>query len=256
MPDLDAVVGTLVSPDQTGLIAFQKSCTGFGRFTALVDARGTVDGRLVSSRFRLATMLGGLLRLESLERATPRAFLAALSIDDTAIYLPHANQVVRGAPPDLVIAAVLGVPLSSQELWGALTACPLGGGAYGGTWSLAPGVQRFLLDRDEFIMRQDSNASWRLWSYTHPMSRPGARWRAVFDRRSHDRLPFSIHLTSLEVDAPRGQRFDVTWTLSAVEVEPALASTAFAIDIPPSASPTPTETVMAGGPLVLRSRRP
>jgi len=193
------------------------------------------------------------MRLESRERTAAAPFLASLAPNEGVIYLPKTNQVVRGASPQAVVAAVFGVPFSGQDLFGLLTGCPFGGGGSVAPRDVGPGWQRVAVGEDDFLLRQGRNGTWRISAYTHPTAPSGERWRAVFERRSQDRLPFRIRLSSLEWSGAEGLRFDLTWTLSQLQVEPLLPVTAFSIDVPRAVSLAALQTVTADGPLVARS---
>jgi hypothetical protein len=200
-----------------------QTCERVNVLTAEIAVNGSVDGQRIRGR-----MIAGVARPASarLEAAAPFGapiFIFVARDDDATLLLPRDNRVLAHGRPDEVLEAVTGVPLGPPALRAALTACAQNpdvsdARAIGGDWRVVSDG-----DAEVYVRRTPSTAPWRIVATVQ------REWRA--DYADFDAgLPRTIRLTSAD-----GRRFDLRLALSQVEVNPALGTDAFAVQIPASA---------------------
>jgi outer membrane lipoprotein-sorting protein len=226
--------------------AFAQATAACHRITSL-SAELAVSGRAGGQRLR-GRVLVGLAAPSSayLDAAAPfgaSLFIYAARDRDATLLLPRDQRVLLQGDPAAVLEAVAGVPLDASELRHTLTGCApdsdvTAGRQFGDSWRVVS-----LASGSAYLRRAPSNAQWRLVAVTREGAQ-GAGWRADYLNFEGD-LPRTVHLVSLDA----GRRFDLTLSLSQVEVNPQLGPEVFEVRVPPSASPITLDELRRAGPL-------
>ena len=143
-----------------------------------------------------------------------------------------------------MLEAILGLPLSAQELMWALTGCP--------TWSGSIAGQRFgntfmkvlvgdTLPVEFSLHRKDVRSPWVLLAMSRNVAGRTIGWRAEFDSRVRG-LIRTIRIISQEWNGVMGRSFDIRVSLSHIQVGPTNGFEMFSPLVPPSAVSFSLET--------------
>jgi hypothetical protein len=226
--------------------AFAQATAACRRVTAL-SAEVAVSGRAAGQRLR-GRVLAGLAAPSSayLDAAAPfgaSLFIYAARDREATLLLPRDQRVLQHGEPAAVLEAVAGVPLDASDLRHTLTGCvpdstAANGRRFGDSWRVVS-----LSSGNAYLKRASSTTPWRVVAVVREGS-PGEGWRADYTNFAAD-LPRTVHLVSRD----GGRRFDLTLSLSQVEVNPQLGPEVFEVRIPPSASPITLDELRRAGPL-------
>ncbi len=223
----------------TVLAEATASCGTIRTLTAEIGVRGSVGRQRIRGR-----MIAGLETPDSvhLDAAAPfgeSIFMFVAKGGRATLLLPRDDRALEDGAPAAVLEAVTGVPLDGASLRLALTGCAdpsqvaeISSG--GDRWRIGSGGQYF--------ERTSPTASWRMVATVHqPAGRPA--WQAEY-RDFLNGLPRTVRFVSRQA----GQ-FDLTLSLSGVEINTTLPSEAFELAIPPGTSPISLEELRRSGPL-------
>jgi hypothetical protein len=217
----------------------------FGRCADVrtLTAEIRVSGRAGRQKLR-ATLIAGFeapasLRLEAVAPFGPPGFILAADASAATLLLPRDDRVLTGAAPADILEALAGLSLSPGDLRLVLAGCPasspsaVSGTTQGTAWTvldLGAGGTAYLRAR---------GASQELAAFV----RPGLV--AEYPERTATGAPVVVRLRG-EGDTPS---FDVSLRLSQVEVNVAVPSEAFRVNVPASAAPITLEELRQAGPL-------
>ena len=208
-----------------------------------------LTGRAGDQRLRARVIAGferpSAMRLEAVA-AGQVMFILAVPNQNATLLLPRDNQVLRNQRPEDILAALTGVNLGPADLQAILTGCVLpnaratGGRLYARDWASielgSPAVLSAKAGSTIFLQRQQGG--WRLraarrsgWRIDYP------EWQGQF--------PASVRLLSEMQPTP----VDLTATISQLDTNVDLGAEAFAVNIPPGASPVTLDELRRSGPL-------
>jgi hypothetical protein len=218
------------------------ACRGIRTFSAEVGVSGRVGGR----GLRRARLLIGVAAPASIYIDAPApfgasAFIFSATDDDATLLLPRDRRVLEHGRPDLVLEAITGVPLTPPELRETLTGCAFAATAadarrVGDEWRVLRGAGEW------YLRRERAADPWRLVAVVH--HEPGRpAWRVEY-RDFQDDLPRAMRLKSADA-----HRFDVSLTLSQVEINAPLDADTFRVQVPASYAPISLDDLRRAGPL-------
>ena len=242
------------APDAAeALAAASASCRGVSTLTAEISVSGSVGGqRVPHARLLVGVARPASIRIEATVPLGGAAFiftakalpLPSGNIDgppafDSTLLLPRDGRVLEHGRPDAVLEAVAGIPLSPPQLRAALIGCGVTPDVtlarhQGEDWIVMPDAGGHV-----YLQREKAGGPWRIVAAT-PVEGTSRGWRAEY-HDFHNGLPLTIRLA-----ADDRSRFDVTLSLSQVEVNTTIDDSAFTIDVPPSARPITLEELTRG----------
>ena len=215
------------------------------RQVSSLAAEFSLNGRVGSSRLR-ARVLAGIsvpdsVRLEGIAPFGAPGFILAASPDAAVLLLPRDGRVLRGATVAEMLDALVGLPLTPDELLAVATGCvspaptALAGRAYPDGWvavDLANGAVAYVhLDGT-------------------PRLAAGTVAGLIVEYRAFAYgFPSEIRLRSEESTAPGRPATDLIVTLSQVETNRRLGAEVFEVVVPSTAVPIDLEELRASGPL-------
>ncbi|MBP1635138.1 MAG: hypothetical protein H6Q10_1712 [Acidobacteria bacterium] len=222
--------------------AFDEA-TGACRAVTSLTAEAGVSGRVGGQKLRGRVIAGfsrpDRLRLEGLAPFGPPAFILVSSGGEATLLLPRDPAVLRGEPPEAIIEALVGLPLSPATLQAVIAGCglpvsdPVAGVSYGGGWARVEGGRGAAT-----YLRQDDGGRWIVQAAVD------GSLRVEYERRVEGAVR-EIRL-SLEGDQPRTElRLKVT----EVDLAVALGDEAFAVKVPRDAVAITLPELRRAGPL-------
>jgi hypothetical protein len=241
---LPAGPGTPATDGATALQDATKTCRTVTSMTAEIGASGSVAGHRLRARLLAGLAAPASVRLEAVAPFGAPFFVFVSRDNDATVLLQRDGRVLEHGRPDAVLRAVTGVPLNGGDLRIALSGCVSSpradqATAAGNDWRIVPdGPGNVYLHRDS------REGPWRLVAAV----RESAGWRAEYrdfqQGGSTDGLPRSVRLTSTDA-----KRFDLRLSLSQVEINTALGSEVFTVQIPQNTEPITLEELERTGPL-------
>ncbi len=237
------------SPDAGDALAqATRTCRGVRTLTAEVAVRGSAGGRRLSGRLSAGVAAPASARLEAVAPFGPPVFIFVATGIDATLLMPRDDRILEHGRPDAVLAAVAGVPLSAPDLRAVLTGCAEAAPEFGASrqlgelWRVVPGMEGGEL----YLRRDRATAPWRLVAAV-TRSRHEREWRAEYRDFQGD-LPRAIHVMSVESGTP-GAAFDLSLTLSQVDVNVDLEDAVFRVKVPATAQPITIDELRRSGPL-------
>jgi hypothetical protein len=240
------------APDAAeALAAASVACRGVSTLTAEISVSGSVGGQRVpharllvgvarpaSIRIEATVPLGGAAFIFT-AKALPSGTIDGPPAFDSTLFLPRDGRVLEHGRPDAVLEAVAGIPLSPPELRAALTGCGVAPDAalarhQGEDWIVMPDEAGHV-----YLQREKGGGPWRIVAAT-PVEAASRGWRAEY-HDFHNGLPATIRLA-----ADDRSRFDVTLSLSQVDVNTTIDDSAFTIDVPASTTPITLDELKQG----------
>jgi hypothetical protein len=217
------------------------ACAALSTYTAELTVRGVIARqRVPRTRLLIGLAAPASAYLDALASFGESLFTYAATDDQATLLLPRDDRFLVGGDPEAVLEAVTGIPLGAAELRTTITGCMLtaaNGSRLGDDW------RRVSHGSAEFYLRRDApDDPWRLVSVVHDGAGPTA-WRAQYQEFAGG-LPTEVRLTSRDPD-----RFDLRLTLGGIELDRAIDSSVFQIDIPPSMTVISLEELRRSGPL-------
>jgi hypothetical protein len=243
------------APDAAAALAeATRACHAIHALTAEVAVSGSAHGRRVSGRLSAGVAAPGSARLEAVAPFGAPIFIFVASGNDASLLLSRENRVVEHGPPDSVLAAAAGAPLSAEDLLQVLTGCApadaLRDGRRTGTdWRIATTTKGDEL----YLHRESGSAPWRLVAIVRHAAADSV-WRAEYRELLND-LPRSIHLVSVDAGRP-GAAFDLQLAMTQIETNMTLSADVFTIRVPPSAIRMTVDELRQTGPLAAKTNGP
>jgi len=159
-------------------------CRGVRTLTAEIAVRGRVGGSHLRGRVLAGFERGGSLRLEAPAPFGAPIFILTARQNRATLWLPRDRRILRDAPVEDVLAAIVGLRRSSDDLLGLLSGCLIA------TTSAAPGDVRrngtgWLMaalpdDTTAFLTRDGS--TWRLRAGHRAAASGVSSWSASYER--------------------------------------------------------------------------
>jgi len=218
--------------------AATRTCRGVSTLTATIGASGTIGGRRIPhANLIVGVNRAGALRLEATVPLGGSAVVFVVKpvsaqvgpsavVYQSTLLLPRDNRFLETTQPRDVLEALTGVPLDPMGLRDTLTGCAEAMGTAehrGDDWIAAQ------YGDGEAFFRRGKPAGWQLVAATH-LPRAADAWRAEY-RDFSAGLPRTIRL------AAQNGRFNLTLTLSDVDINTGIDEAAFAVKVPPGAVP-------------------
>ena len=213
------------------------ACRGARTLTAELGLRGRAGGQRLSGRLVSGFERPASMRLEAVAPFGPPGFILVTRGKEAVLLLPRDERVVRGESAEAILGALTGVTLAPADLQAILTGCvvpatkAIGGRMHANGWAsidLEGGATMYLQRMGAWRIRAARRDG---WDVDYPV------WQGSF--------PQTIRLQSQNSPA----NVDMTATLSQIEVNVDVDPAAFAVDVPPDASPLSLEELRAAGPL-------
>ncbi len=217
-----------------------SACRGVRTLQAELSISGRVGGERLRGRVLAGFERPASMRLEGVAPFGPPAFILVAREASAMLLLPREDRVLEQAPPDAVIEALAGVPVTAVDLRAILAGCvaddpaPAGARAYAGGWAAVD------LDGDKTAYLRQQPRGWRIVA-----ARLGRL--AVEYRRLDGAVPGETRLR-LE-DAGGALTSDLTIVLSQVETNVPIDPRAFSLVRPPTAVPMTLDELRRSGPL-------
>ncbi len=238
-----------------GLTAFTEAvttCNQTRTITAQLVIEGSVGGRRRPCTRWLADLsdLGSppLARLEALARSGPSPVIFWAEGNDSTVLLPRENRVLEHGRSDVMLEALIGVPLAAPELRRLLLGCatfgPNLGREVGASWQVF--VNPDPRARPGSLQLHRERGWWRVVAQTFDEGSPLA-WRSEYSN-FRENLPGSVRLVSSD-----RHRFDLRVGLSEVEANVQQGPGHFLVKIPPSALPIMLDELRRAGPLAIET---
>jgi hypothetical protein len=224
------------------------SATAGCRDARTVTAELALSGRAGRQRLRgrvLAGLAPGALRLEGVAPFGAPAFIFVARDGDGTLLLPRDRRVLVSAPPADILHALAGVSLTPDDLRLLLAGCvkaapvAVGGRAYGAEW--------IVVDLDgggtAYLRRQEGG--WHVVAGTYQ--------RVTVEYSSFvNMMPQVVRVRSTGAAGAPQIDADLSVTLRQVEINGALGSQAFVLDVPQDAAPLTLDELEERGPLGTR----
>ena len=202
--------------------------------TARVSVRGRSYGRRVLGRVWIGVdHLNGSLRIESADAVPPHFVLTVdrtnmlsggASDRDATLYLPRRQMIVRRERFRVLLQAVLGLPLTTQDFTSAFTGCPVVGGVVEER-THGPNVMRLATTRPDqhsrsvFLHRKNRRSPWTLLATTRYVPGQQFQWRAEYDRPAGV-VYRAVRIVGEDESGNRRPPFDVKLALDDIRVAP------------------------------------
>ncbi len=224
------------APDgREALVQATASCGAIRTFTAEIGLSGKVQGQRLRARLLVGTAAPASARVEAAAPIGAPIFIYVARGDDATLLLPRDNRVLEHAPPQDVLGAIAGVPLTPEGLRLTLTGCwpadavVSGARRFGDSWRVLDLSGKDIVT----LYRGRATDPWRIAAAERHDDR-GGRWQATYESFQND-LPRAIRLSSAA--AAGASAFDLQLSLSQVEANVPLDDDAFRVKIPGDAAP-------------------
>jgi len=225
-----------------------ERCRAISSLTAVIAIRGRVNGQRVRGRVLAGIASPSSIVLDAVAPFGASLFVYTAHEGRATLLLPRERRVLQHDDPVAVLDAIAGVPLDAADLRQVLTGCAPApsdgiGRQLGVDWRLLQA------DRSQvYLHRADANAPWRVVAVRH--GGDTVRWRADFADFA-GALPQTIRLVSDD-----RRRFDLTLTMSEVEIDVSLGPEVFQPMVPAGSAPISLDELRRAGPFgELRSSR-
>lgn len=215
-----------------------SACASVRTFTAELGLAGRAGVERLRGRVVAGFMRPDAMRLEGVAPFGPPAFVLVASGGRATLLLPRDSAVLRDAPPDQVLGALTGVELQPADLQAVLTGCvtpapaALSGRLHGNGWAsitTASGAVLYLeREGDRWKLRAARRDQWII---EYPV------WQGSF--------PARVRLRS----ESGAVAVDLVATVSQLEANVDLDSSAFTVIVPASANAISLDELRQSGPL-------
>jgi hypothetical protein len=226
-------------PDYTSAYAeATEACRGVRTLAAELALSGRAAGTKLRGR-----LLGGFaapaqVRLEALFLGRP-VFVFVASGENGTLVLNRDRRFLSGVPPEQIVEALAGIPLTPDELRSAVAGCGLGvtdasaGRLYPREWAVVEG-----LGSTNWLHRVDGN--WQL------VANARGTVEVRYDNFASGR-PSTVRIRTGA--AGDDAVTDLTIRLSQIDVNEPLGADVFQVEIPSEATPVTLEELRRAGPL-------
>lgn len=213
-------------------------CEGLRTISLELGLSGRAGGQRLRARLLAGLALPSSIRLEAVAPFGPPGFILAASSASSVLLLPREDRVLRGEPPQDILAALAGVRVSPDDLLAFLAGCPgapptAGARRFGERW-----VAVDLETGGTAYLRHDG--AWRSAAIVR------SDLRVVFDDWTAQG-PGRVALQSPETAGPSA--FDLSLKLSQVERNVQLPAAAFVVDVPEEAEDITLDELRRAGPM-------
>jgi len=232
------------------------ACTGVRTLTAEIALAGRAGRQKLRGRVVAGFARPSSMRLEGVAPFGPPAFILAARGEDAVLLLPRDPRVLRGARPEDILGALIGVALGPADLQAILTGCvvpapqAVDARQHGNGWAsidLFGGATLYLEPvRGRPAAAQSISGGRALSGPPNWQIRAAKRagWQIEYPAWGGG-FPQSVRLQS---DQP-ALMVDLTATLSQIETNTDLEDAAFTVNVPPGAEPITLDQIEASGPL-------
>ena len=228
--------GTPLPDHEQVLTALTASCRGVRTMEAVLGLSGRAGKERLGGQVRAGFERPASMRLEGVGPFGRVGFILAARDTEAVLVLPQAEGFLRGARPEEMLGALVGVTLAPADLLAIVTGCvvpapkSVSGRTHGNGWvSIA-------LDGGATVFAVQTGAQWRLraarrdgWTIEYPPSQ--------------GTFPASVRL--LSTDPP----VDLTATLGQVQANQDINAAAFRVEVPRGYSSITVDELREAGPL-------
>jgi outer membrane lipoprotein-sorting protein len=227
------------APDaQTIAAKSLERCHGLRTLTAEIRLGGRAGRQKVRGRLIAGFQAPDAVRLEAVAPFGPPVFVLAAHGNQSTLLMPRDARVLTGAPPAQMLEALAGAALAPRDLLAFLAGCPAIDPVVTDVRRHGTAWLSFAIDGGTVYLRQRAG-SWVVSS----IDRSSVRVDYEHATGSH---PEAIRLQDGKNSDPR---FDLTVTLSQVEINVDLPAEAFTVKVPPDARPMTLEELRQAGPM-------
>jgi outer membrane lipoprotein-sorting protein len=225
---------------QEAFAAATAGCRDVRTLTAELGVSGTVGSGKIRGRVIAGFERPGRFRLEGVAPFGPPAFILAADAGHATLLMPRAGEVLTNQPPERVLEALVGVSLSPDVLQAVLSGCvdpeplPVAGSRYSTGWA------RVELNGGTAAFLREEAGRWQIRAALR------STLAIEYEFAGNGRMPKSVRLKSAPGNVPVAS---LRLSLSQVEVNAPLDAKAFAVAIPPAASPITLADLKQAGPL-------
>ena len=217
-----------------------RECSGAKTVVAELGLSGRAGTTRLRGTVTSALGEGGAIRLEGV--ALGRAiFILAGRGGRATLLLLRDDRVVRDAPPEAIVEALAGVPLTPADLRAAVAGCGLGsGGPANGRMFTNDWAAVDVGETVTYLRRVENR--WRVGGAT----RGGL---TLMYETFVSGLPASINIRSTGGQAGAALVADIRLRVSNLEINVPVEAKAYEIAVPPDAEPLSVEELRRAGPL-------
>jgi hypothetical protein len=237
--------GTPAADGAAVLAQATAACRSLHTLTAEIHVSGRVRGHRVSGRLSAGFASTGALRIEAIAPFGAPIFILVARGDRASLLLPRDGRIVRDAPADRLLDALIGIQVTPAALWTLVSACPEPAAIddvrqFGDDW------RRLSAPPDGTLYLRRTDAGWRVVA---SVTRPDRSSREADYLRYDGAVPTLIHLSAGgEKDAAT---YAITLDLSQIDTNTTLGPDVFRLDVPPAASPMTLDELRRAGPLAV-----
>ncbi len=226
--DLPPGAGTPMADTTVAERAARASCQAHPAVTADLRLSGRIDGERVRGTLQVG-VTADAMRLEGLAPFGAPVFVLAAQPGQAVLLLPRETAVARGPSARELLDAVVGVPLSPEDLLAMVSGCGVadwkvtGGATFGDTWT------RLDLDRGRALwLRAGAGGAALL------LAAEDARWRIEYTRAAAG-WPTAIRLRPSARAGGGAAATDAVFALDSPEALAALPDGALHVEVPTGA---------------------
>ena len=233
---LPADPGTPLPDHEQVLATLTASCRGVRTMEALLRLSGRAGAEGLSGQVRAGFERPAAMRLEGVGPFGRVGFILATRSDDAVLVLPQAERFLRGARPEAILEALVGVSLAPADLLAVLSGCvvpapkSVSGRTHGNRWvsiTLDGGTTIYASqDAGRWVLRAARRDGWTIEYGAGPGT-----------------FPASVRLRSMEPPV------DLTAAVSQVEANQDINAAAFRVDVPSGYSSITLGELREAGPL-------
>jgi outer membrane lipoprotein-sorting protein len=209
------------------------SCSAVKTLTASMAMSGKAGTTKLRGRVDAGFEAPARARLEGIAPFGKPVFILVADGTRGTLVLPREDRVLRDAPPDQIVEALAGVRLGPDALRTAVSGCGLSAGTPSAGQTFANGWAGITLAGGTVFLRKNANA----WEVAAAVNGPVT---VIYSDYVNGR-PATIRL--------RAASADITLRLSDVEINTALDSRTFQVDLPANPIPLTLDELRRAGPL-------
>jgi hypothetical protein len=226
--------GTPAADALDALDSATRSCRAIRDISAEIAVRGKIDGDRVRVRLLVGLAAPASARIEATAPFGAPLFILAGVNDAVTLLFPRDNRVLERGALEETLAALTGLPLSAEELRVTLTGCWPAHSVVRRAVQHGPEWRQVFVEPDHVVWlhHEQAAAAWRLIAVLRNVEHSGRRWVAQYGDFQTD-APHTIHIAS--ADSESAGTYDLTLSLSQVDINPSLGPEVFRVDVPPDA---------------------
>ncbi len=221
--------------------AASAGCRDLRTLTAELSVSGKIGHRKMRGRVIAGFERPSRMRLEAVAPAGPPVFVLVADAGSATLVMPRADQVLKGAAPDSVLEALVGVSLGPDDLVAALSGCVAPNPVAAGGHRFPGGWVRVDLAGDSAAYLKLEGSAWQIVAGVRPL------FEVEYERATAGpAVPRTVRLRAVSNGGPGA---DLVLGLGQVEVDAPVAAKAFTVTIPRSAVPITLADLKQEGPL-------